>query len=108
MVQWIFDFEYTWEVYKPARDRKYGYYVLPVIYGDRFVARFDPAFDKKTRQLTITNWWWEDGVESDDKLQSALSACFRDFMHYLDCEQIFMGEKIKKDKTLQWVKELGD
>jgi uncharacterized protein YcaQ len=46
-------------VYKPAARRKYGYYVLPVIYGDRFVARLDPGFDKKTRALTITNWWSE-------------------------------------------------
>ena len=57
LLRWVFDFDYVWEVYKPAAKRKYGYYVLPVICGDRFVARFDPAFDKKTRELTITNWW---------------------------------------------------
>ncbi|MFQ5921740.1 MAG: DNA glycosylase AlkZ-like family protein, partial [Anaerolineales bacterium] len=60
MLRWLFDFDYVWEVYKPVAQRRYGYYVLPVIYGDRFVARMDPAFDRERRELTINDWWWED------------------------------------------------
>jgi len=43
----IFEFEYRWEVYKPQAERQYGYYVLPVLYGDRFVARFEPEWTKR-------------------------------------------------------------
>ena len=42
LVKRIFDFDYTWEVYTPKEKRKYGYYVLPVFYKDRFIARFEP------------------------------------------------------------------
>jgi uncharacterized protein YcaQ len=107
MLRWIFDFDYVWEVYKPAAKRVYGYYVLPVIYGDRFIARFDPAFDKKTRELTITNWWWEEGVEPDEPMEAALVTGFRDFMLYLDTDQIKLGEKATGERTLRWILRAG-
>lgn len=91
------------EVYKPKAKRKYGYYVLPVIYGDRFVARFDPAFDKKRRALTISNWWWEPGIVAGDAMQAALVACFRDFMRYLGARHVQLGEKIASQKALRWL-----
>ena len=75
LIRWLFDFDYTWEVYKPAAQRKYGHYVLPVLYGDRFIARVEPIFDRKARVLTIVNWWWEAGVTPDDALVAALAEC---------------------------------
>ena len=106
MLRWIFDFDYVWEVYKPAAKRKYGYYVLPVIYGDRFVARFDPAWDEKRRQLTISNWWWEEGVQPDEAMGKKLVACFQEFMDYLGAEQIALGKEVAGEKSLRWVQEL--
>jgi len=100
---WLFDFEYIWEVYKPKAPRRYGYYVLPVIYGERFIARFDPAFDKKTRRLTIQNWWWEADVKPDEQMEAALMICIRDFLAYLDADGFESGEPIAKDASLQWM-----
>lgn len=56
----LFDFEYVWEVYKPEPLRRWGYYVLPVFYGDRFVARLDSRLEQGS--WTITHWWWEPDV----------------------------------------------
>jgi uncharacterized protein YcaQ len=103
LLRWLFDFDYVWEVYKPVAKRKYGYYVLPVLYGDRFVARFDPAFDKKTRVLSIKNWWWEAGVEPDPAMQAALVRCFRDFASYLDASQLGLGEQVANGESLSWI-----
>jgi uncharacterized protein YcaQ len=86
LLRWVFDFDYVWEVYKPAAQRKYGYYVLPVLYGDRFVARFDPAFDRKARHLTIRNWWWEEGIEPDEEMATAVQSCLEQFTRYLGVE----------------------
>ncbi len=59
-IRFIFDFDYIWEVYKPEAQRKWGYYILPVFYGDRFVARLDARLENKT--LVISHWWWEPDV----------------------------------------------
>ncbi len=66
LIRELFEFEYRWEVYKPAAERKYGYYVLPVVYGDRIVARFDPVKHRKGAPLAYHNWWWEDGIDKED------------------------------------------
>lgn len=83
LIKDLFGFEYTWEVYKPAALRKYGYYVLPVLYGDKFVARFEPKLNKKTKTLEILDWWWEPGVKVTSKMKIALAQCMRDFKEYL-------------------------
>jgi len=57
LVEEFFGFTYVWEVYKPAAEREYGYYVLPILYGDRFVARIEAKRDD--RVLRIIGWWWE-------------------------------------------------
>ena len=107
LTRWIFDFDYIWEVYKPKAIRQYGYYVLPVIYGDRFVARFDPSFDKKKRLLTINNWWWEEGVNLNEEMEAALIDCFQSFTDYLDAREILFEKKIASDSSLRWFQKLS-
>ena len=72
MIEFLFGFSYRWEVYKPAVERVYGYYVLPVFFDNMFVARFEPVRDKKNRQLTIKNWWWEPSFSKDLKRRNLL------------------------------------
>ena len=88
LIQWLFDFEYAWEVYKPAKERTFGYYVLPVLYGDDFVGRVEPVFDRETRCLTIKDWWWEDGVQKTTEMREAIEDCLGDFMAYLGAEEV--------------------
>ena len=107
MVRWVFDFDYTWEVYKPKTQREYAYYVLPVLYGDRFVARFEPAFEKETRAFTVANWWWEKDVRPDDAMQAALADCLGEFARYLDASHVRLGEKVAGEKSLDWVVDHG-
>lgn len=60
----LFDFEYVWEVYKPATTRRWGYYTLPVLFGDSLVARLDPRLDRKTQTLVVNGLWLEDAAAS--------------------------------------------
>jgi uncharacterized protein YcaQ len=57
----LWDFYYRLEIYVPKAKREYGYYVLPVLRGDRLVGRIEPIFDRRTRVLRVNGVWWEDG-----------------------------------------------
>ncbi len=59
LVKELFDFTYTWEVYTKVHKRKYGYYVLPVLFGTRLVARIEPRFDRRTGELHVAGLWAE-------------------------------------------------
>lgn len=102
----IFDFSYMWEVYKPKKKREYGYYVLPVLYGDQFVARLDPEFDKKTRILTLRNWWWEKDLSPDQRMKEALQRSLEDFLVYLEAEGLKFSKTLLKKGNLEWLESL--
>lgn len=86
MVERIFDFAYRWEVYTPVAKRKYGYYVLPVIYNDRFVARFEPEPVSQAGCFCIKNWWWEKDVSKEERLYTAIMKEMHRFSEYLGVE----------------------
>ena len=99
----LFDFRYRWEVYTPEKKREYGYYVLPVLYEDRFIARFDPEFDKQARIFRIRNWWWEKDLEPDPAMSEALFYCMRDFLDYLEAEEFKFSRRLLKKGNLDWL-----
>jgi len=59
----LFGFDYLWEVYVPAAKRRWGYYVLPLLYGDRFVGRIEPRIERRTGTLRVLGLWWEEGFD---------------------------------------------
>lgn len=67
LIETLFDFTYTWEIYVPQAKRKYGYYVLPVLFGERFIGRAEPLIDKKTGELEIKNLWFEPGIDKGNR-----------------------------------------
>lgn len=85
-VQQIFGFDYVWEVYKPEPQRKWGYYVLPVFYRDRFVARLDSRLERGS--WIISNWWWEPDVTPTADLLDALQVASEVFAGYLRANSV--------------------
>ncbi len=62
----VFDFDYLWEVYKPVHQRRWGYYTLPILYGDDLVARLDPKLERATMVLEIKGFWHEEDAPAKD------------------------------------------
>ena len=83
MISQLFDFDYSWEVYTPVAKRKYGYYVLPVLYGNKLVARFEPE-KHRGGELVVKNWWWEPGVRESAKMRSAIEVAKEKFTTFLN------------------------
>jgi uncharacterized protein YcaQ len=84
-----FDFDYVWEVYKPTPQRRWGYYTLPILYGDRLVARCDPKLDRSTSTLLIKGLWLETPTLAEDsQFVSALTRGLRRFMQFLHTQAI--------------------
>ena len=57
----LFEFEYVWELFVPPAKRRWGWYVLPMLFGDRLVGRIEPRFDRAGSRLEVLGLWWEDG-----------------------------------------------
>lgn len=85
----LFGFDYVWEVYKPEHQRKFGYYVLPVLWGDRLVARFDSKLDRTTNTFVILGFWLEDkALAKDEAFAEALARGFVRFVNFLGAEKM--------------------
>ena len=88
LIEALWDYRYSWEIYTPAEKRKYGYYVLPMLWGSRFIGRVEAAADRKTAALIVKNIWYEDGVKRTKKLSAALDGAIRRLAKLNGCGRI--------------------
>lgn len=88
LINELFGFDYTWEIYTPAIKRKFGYYVLPLLFGERFIGRAEVIAERKTGTLVVKNIWYENGVKQTKRLRLALDNCFQKFALFNGCETI--------------------
>jgi len=70
----LYGFDYQWEVYVPEARRRWGYYVLPLLYGDRLVGRIEPRIERRTGTLRIRALWWEHGFDPLDEAHAGTLA----------------------------------
>lgn len=84
----LFGFDYVWEVYKPAPQRRWGYYVLPILYGDRLVARIEPKVDRATKTMRVLGYWPEAGFEETAEYRDALAKGLARLAKLMKAEQI--------------------
>ena len=88
LVETVWNYQYSWEIYTPADKRKYGYYVLPMLYGDKMAGRMEAAADRKAETLVIKNIWYEPGIRQTKKLNAAVDAAIGRLAKFNDCSRI--------------------
>lgn len=86
LIEALFDFSYKWEIYTPAEQRKYGYYTLPILYGERFAGRAEIVCGRKERVLTVKNVWSE--IKISASFADAFRSCVARFAKFNACENV--------------------
>jgi uncharacterized protein YcaQ len=79
----LWGFYYRLEMYVPKAKREYGYYVLPILRGDRVVGRIEPVHDRKAGELRVLGTWWEEGVKP-----ASLARPLKDLARWLDARLV--------------------
>jgi uncharacterized protein len=103
----LFGFDYIWEVYKPLDKRKFGYYTLPILWGDRLVGRFDSKLDRTTNTFVILGLWLEDeALGRDEDFAEALARGFARFVAFLGADRLdatAIGEPLLRGRVVAQV-----
>ncbi|MDO5436425.1 MAG: crosslink repair DNA glycosylase YcaQ family protein [Clostridia bacterium] len=88
LISALWNFSYSWEIYTPASKRKYGYYTLPILYGDRFAGRIEAVPDRAEGILRVKGLWWEPGIRQTKALNAALERALGNFAAFNDCAAV--------------------
>ncbi len=85
----VFGFNYVWEVYKPQDKRQFGYYVLPILWGDQLVGRFDSKYDRPNDTFVILGLWLEDeALGKNEAFAQALARGLASFVRFLGASRL--------------------
>ena len=84
----LFDFDYSLECYTPAPKRRYGYFCLPILWGERFVGRLDPKADRNRRSFIVRKLMFEPDFEDYDALLPALAKKLQAFAGFCECDRV--------------------
>lgn len=90
--QRFFDFDYVIECYVPEPKRKFGYFCLPVLYGDKFVARFDPKADRAEKTFHIKQMHFEKGFKADEKFNQLFAKQIRSYAIFTGCDKVVIDK----------------
>jgi uncharacterized protein YcaQ len=104
--QRFFDFDYIIECYVPEPKRKFGYFCLPVLYGDKFVARFDPKADRAEKTFYIKQMHFEKGFKPDEKFNKEFASKLKAYASFTGCDKVVIdkGDKVWKKSMKELLK----
>jgi uncharacterized protein YcaQ len=98
----LFEFDYVWELFFPPEKRRWGWYVLPIVFRDRFVARFEPRIDRAAGTVEVLGLWWEKGFEPRrvDGFVDAMREALRAYLAFAGVKRLAWATHLTKEKRL--------
>jgi uncharacterized protein len=98
----LFGFEYVWELFVPPAKRRWGWYVLPMLFGDRLVGRIEPRFDRAGGRVEVVGLWWEDGFapRSAEGFVEAMRDALRAYLRFGSATRVEWAPELAVEKRL--------
>ena len=102
LVASLFGFDYVWEGFFPPAKRRWGYYVLPIVFGNRFVGRIEPRIDREGARVEVLNLWWEDGFapRRADGFIDAMRDALRAYLRFTSVDRLEWAPHLTTEKRL--------
>jgi uncharacterized protein YcaQ len=98
----LFGFEYVWELFLPPAKRRWGWYVLPILFRDRFVGRIEPRIDRAEARVEVLDVWWEEGFSPRrvDGFVDAMREALRAYLAFAGAERLAWAPHLGSEKRL--------
>jgi uncharacterized protein len=98
----LFDFDYVWELFHPPAKRRWGWYVLPVVFGERLVGRIEPRIDRDESRVQVLDVWWEDRFAPGraDGFVDAMRDALRAYLGFAGASRLEWAQHLDKEKRL--------
>jgi len=102
LLESLFDFEYVWELFLPPVRRRWGWYVLPIVFRDRFVGRIEPRIDRAEARVHVLDVWWEDGFvpRRVDGFVDAMRDALRAYLGFAGADRLAWAPHLGTEKRL--------
>lgn len=95
----LFDFDYRFEAFVPEAKRRYGYYVLPILDGDRLVGRLDPKFHRERGVLSVARIFWEPAVRPSSRHRAEVEDAVNDLARWLGATAVELPRGVGRTPT---------
>jgi len=98
----LFGFDYVWELFVPPAKRRWGWYVLPIVFRDRLVGRFEPRIDRENAQVQVLDLWWEPGFAPGRAkgLADAMREALRAYLRFAGATKVEWAAQLKSEKRI--------
>ncbi len=98
----LFGFEYVWELFTPPARRRWGWYALPILFGDRFVGRIEPRIDRDSGRVQVLDLWWEEGFvpRRAEGFVEAMRDALRAYLRFAQASRVEWASHLASDKRL--------
>jgi len=98
----LFGFPYVWELFIPPEKRRWGWYVLPIVFRDRLVGRFEPRIDREKGHVEVLDVWWEDGFapRRADGFVDAMRDALRAYLRFAEAGRVQWASHLGRERRL--------
>ncbi len=98
----LFEFDYVWELFHPPAKRRWGWYVLPMLFRDRFVGRIEPRIDRAAGTVQVIGLWWEEGFTPRrvDGFVEAMRDALRAYLRFARANRVGWAPHLAAERRL--------